>query len=105
MEWCSALRRELDALVFDLFAVPDHHRAKVLHFLAKRTPKLYAVEGVARSSGTQGEASRVEASRSLEPVRERLLSASWSPSTEYGYPARSDFLPTPRVSGTGALDP
>jgi len=29
----------------------------------------------------------------------------WSPSTEYGSPARSDLLSPPPVSGTGAVDP
>ena len=36
------LRQKLDGLVFDSFSVPDHHRNKVIDFLAKRVPKLYS---------------------------------------------------------------
>jgi hypothetical protein len=33
----AELRAELDRLVFDLFAIPDHHRMGILHFLRQRS--------------------------------------------------------------------
>jgi len=41
----SAARADLDALVFDLFGIPDDHRAAVLGFLKGRAPR-YAPEVV-----------------------------------------------------------
>jgi hypothetical protein len=58
-----ALRAELDRAVFELFAVPEDHRARVLALLAARAPKLgHAQDGSAKTA----------AQSSLDGVRARL---------------------------------
>lgn len=58
----AELRSELDAAVFDLFAVPVDHRRALLGWLAAREPKLYPE--VARPSAAPAS--------SLSPVRARI---------------------------------